>query len=99
MRYFTVYRESVERTHLFILYAMLDNSIHSVSSICNKYCVLYYKTGVNRVAHFAELVNMYRSTIKIIVLSSCLKKTAQCYDRCTKTERDFYYDRYCTSRF
>ena len=49
--------------------------IYAASSHCNKYCVLYYKKRyVNGVAHFAELVRTYRSAIKIIVLSSCLKK-------------------------
>ena len=66
-----------------------------VCSIIVFYRVRYYKTGLNRVVHFAELVNTYICVRRIIVLSSCFKKTAQCYNRSTKTERDFYYDLYC----
>ena len=83
-----------------VLYATLEflcsilSAIYAASSFC--YRVRYYKTGVNGVVHFAELVNTYICVRKIIVLSSCFKKTAQCYDRSTKTECDFYYDLYCT---
>ena len=85
MRYFT--NQSNERT-CSVLYATLENSIHSAiyaASSLNTACFIIklniikinkknYKTGVNGVAHFAELVHTYRSAIKIIVLSSCLKK-------------------------
>ena len=74
MRCFTEFENQSNERTCSVLCAMLENSIHSASSICNKYCVLYYKTGVNGVAHFAELVHTYRSAIKIIVSSSCLKK-------------------------
>ena len=76
MRYFTVFIEWSNNSNP--LYATLENSIHSAIytassflAICNKNCMHYYKTGVIRVTHIAELVNTYISAIKIIVLSSC----------------------------
>ena len=57
--------------------------------------MLYY---VNGVAHFAELVHRTsRVPQKSSFYLHVLKKTAQCYDHCTKTERDFYYDCYCST--
>ena len=55
------------------LYATLEflcsilSAIYAASSFCNR--MRYYKTGVNRVVHFAELVNTYICVRKIIVLS------------------------------
>ena len=60
-----------------VLYATLEflcsilSAIYAASSFC--YPVRYYKTGVNGVVHFAELVNTYICVRKIIILSSCLK--------------------------
>ena len=61
--------------------------IYAAPSFCNR--MRYYKTGVNRVVHFAELVNTYICVRKIIVLTSCFIKTAQYYDRRTKTNLTF----------
>ena len=56
-----------------VLYATLEflcsilSAIYTASSFC--YRVRYYKTGVNRVVHFTELVNTYiRSSFYLRVL-------------------------------
>ena len=64
----------------------------SFLAICVNDTVATKKPGLNGVAQFATLVNAYES---VIVFLRILEKTAQCYDRRTKTERDFYYDPYC----